>query len=140
MTSVSNGTGYPETKTLQKHTIFNLIYPSVIYTITHKTGEETNNDGSSDPGDYLFTLIGTEGETGEHACVANRGLGVTDSCTIEDAANIGQLTSMKVENLSDDSWVIKDVSVKVNGVLQGTWSGFMKFGDYATKTVNFING
>ena len=104
---------------------------SVNYEITHKTGTGTYDSGTTS-GAYLFVLIGTEGETEEHDCSADRSNGVTDSCSFQDSTNIGKLQGMRIKNKSDNTWVFVSMSVKVDGVLRGTWEGTSTVGDYLT--------
>ena len=85
----------------------------------------------------MFTLIGSDGRTGEHNCRADRSKGATDSCTIRDTAEIGKLKSMRVKNTSSNKWVIVSATVQVDGVLRGRWDGSKEVNDYETKTVVF---
>ena len=77
-------------------------------------------------------MIGTEGETEEHDCSADRSNGVTDSCSFQDSTNIGKLQGMRIKNKSGNTWVFVSMSVKVDGVFRGTWEGTSTVGDYLT--------
>ena len=50
------------------------------YTITHKTGTGT---GATSNG-YFFTIIGSEGETSAHDCIADRSEGAVGECLLSD--------------------------------------------------------
>ena len=117
-------------KTLQ-HCLF-----SVNYQITHTTSTGEHHDGTNS-GAYLFTLIGTAGETAQHDCSANRAKGVTAHCTFQDPAHIGKLKGMRVKNKSDNTWVFVSMSVQIDGVLKGRWQGTSTVPDYKTATINF---
>ena len=114
---------------------------SANYEITHKTGTGTHDSGTTS-GAYLFVLIGTEGETKEHDCSADRSNGVTDSCSFQDSTNIGKLQGMRIKNKSGNTWVFVSMSVKVDGVLRGTWTGSGRVDDYQTETIglSYISG
>ena len=94
-----------------------------------------HNSGTTS-GAYLFVLIGTEGETEEHDCSADRSQGVTDSCSFQDSTNIGKLQAMRIENTSGNTWVFVSMSVKVDGVLRGTWEGTSTVDDYLSATID----
>ena len=109
---------------------------SVNYQITHTTGTGTHHGGTT-TGAYLFTLIGTEGETQEHDCSADRNEGVTSKCTFQDPADIGKLKGMRIKNKSDNTWVFVSMLVKIDGVLRGRWQGTSTVPDYKTATISF---
>ena len=109
---------------------------SANYEITHKTGTGTWDSGTTS-GAYFFVLIGTEGETEEHDCSADRSNGVTDSCSFQDSTNIGKLQGMRIKNKSDNTWIFVSMSVKVDGILRGTWEGTSTVGDYLTVAISF---
>ena len=111
------------------------------YEITHETGTKTWHSGTTS-GAYLFILIGTEGKTEEHDCSADRSLGVTATCSFQDSKKIGKLQKMRIENTSGNTWVFVSMSVKVDGVLRGTWTGSGRVDDYQTETIglSYISG
>ena len=109
---------------------------SVNYHITHTTSTGTYHGGST-TGAYLFTLIGTTGETDEHDCWADRKEGATGQCTFSDPADIGKLKGMRIRNKSGNTWVFVSMFVKIDGVLRGSWQGTSTVGDYLTATINF---
>ena len=111
---------------------------SVNYHITHTTGKG-KYDGGSTTGAYLFTLIGTTGETDEHDCSADRKQGVTSQCTFQDPADIGSLKGMRIKNKSDNTWVFVSMLVKINGDLRGRWQGTSTVPDYKTANIQFDN-
>lgn len=105
------------------------------YTLVHNTGVgkyyATN-------GEFLFTLIGSEGETSAHKCLANRAEGASDECSFKDEKNIGKLKELKIENKSADMWVFVSMAVKVNDVLRAKWRGSKQVvDDYKTETISF---
>ena len=107
-----------------------------VFRITHTTGTGKYDSGKTSGG-YLFTIIGADGETGEHDCPADRSAGTTASCSFKDAAQIGKVTGMRVKNLSDNQWVFVKASVEINGVLRGRWRGSKTIEDYATRAIVF---
>ena len=106
-----------------------------MYTIIQQTSTGTHHGGTKS-GAYLFTLIGTEGETSPHDCSADRSEGSQSRCSFEDDKNIGQLKAVKIENKSDDTWIFVSMAVEVDGVVAGRWHGSMTVGDYLTKTIS----
>ena len=109
---------------------------SVKYVITHKTGTGTW-DGGKTSGGCLITLTGSDGKTSPHDCVADRGKGVIASCTFNDPVNIGTVTGMTVENISDDQWGFNWVKVSVNGQFKAKWRGSKTVEDYTTRAIVF---
>jgi len=108
----------------------------VVYRIGHRTGTDKYNGGSKS-GAYLFTLIGTKGETDPHDCPADRSSGVYAECTFKDSAEIGKLTGMRIKNKSDNMWVFKTMFVFVDGVLRGRSLDTERLDDYKTLTISF---
>ena len=106
-----------------------------MYTIIQQTSTGTHHGGTTS-GAYLFTLIGTEGETSPHDCSADRSEGSQSQCSFEDDRNIGQLKAVKIENTSDNTWIFGSMAVEVDGVVAGRWHGSMTVGDYLTKTIS----
>ena len=102
------------------------------YRITHKTAVGSNLGGQTENA-YFFTLVGDLGETGAHDCPADRTEGVTASCTIEDANNIGRLTAVKIKNRGDDTWGFVSISVESGEGMFAAWQGSRKrVTDYTT--------
>ena len=106
-----------------------------MYTIIQQTSTGTHHGGTTS-GAYLFTLIGTEGETSPHDCSADRSKGSLSQCSFEDDRNIGQLKAVKIENKSSNTWVFVSMAVEVDGVVAGSWQGSFKVGDYLTETLD----
>ena len=106
-----------------------------MYTIIQQTSTGSNHGGSTS-GAYLFTLIGTEGETSPHDCSADRSKGSLSQCSFEDDRNIGQLRAVKIKNKSSDTWVFVSMDVEVDGVVAGRWHGSATVGDYLTKKIS----
>ena len=109
---------------------------SVEYTLIQETGTGTNAGGMSS-GAYFFTLIGSKDETVPHDCVADRDKASVSECSFEDGTEIGKLKRMRIKNKTDDTWVVVGVDVKINGVLTGSWKGYVSVGDYSTKSFTF---
>ena len=84
----------------------------VEYNIVHETGTGTYHDGST--GGYMFTIVGSNGETSPHDCTASRALGSTGTCTIWDDADIGEIKDVKIYNSGDNYWCFD--SLTVNGL------------------------
>ena len=101
------------------------------YVITHTTGTG-KYDGGATSGAYLFTLMGSSGNTAPFDCPADRKQGAVGTCTISDAGEIGTIKKVKVQNLSDNTWVFKTFKVTVDGVLKGNWKGSKPVSDYST--------
>ena len=110
--------------------------PGTKYVITHKTGTGTWDAGKTSGG-YLITLKGSDGKTSPHDCVAERGKGVIANCTFDDPVNIGTVTGMTVENISDDQWRFVWVKVNVNGEFKAKWRGSKTVEDYTTRAIVF---
>ena len=98
---------------------------SVQYRITHKTAVGSNLGGLTE-NTYFFTLIGESGETGSHDCPADRTEGVTASCTIEDANDIGRITAIRIRNRGDDTWGLVSISVESSEGMFAAWQGSRK--------------
>ena len=96
---------------------------SVVYHITHKTASTGGNADGAPSGAYFFTFIGTAGETDAHDCPADREIGATGSCTMDDFAKIGKLLKVRIESKQSNQWQIVSMTVKVVGALQGRWTG-----------------
>ncbi|KAL5263909.1 hypothetical protein ACHWQZ_G005104 [Mnemiopsis leidyi] len=118
-----------------KNTTFRLAN-IIQYKLTHTTGTGKNSGGAYSEA-YDFTIKGEEGETGAHDCPADRGAGKTGSCTIEDAAEIGKLTGVRIKNKSNNYWqFMRMVVEKSEGWVWG-WSGEKNVNDYETKNILF---
>ena len=68
-------------------------------------------------------------------------MGVFGTCTFLDAAKIGNLTQVRIKNMTDDLWAFVNMSVKVNGETKGAWVGTNKegsVGDFKTLTITMI--
>ena len=105
------------------------------YEFKHETGR-SNHDGGATSG-YYYTLVGSEGETGEHDCVGNRDRAGTSSCTVTDETNIGDLQGVRIRNSGEDSWTIVKMEVEIDGVVWGVWEGSLQVDDYTTKDITF---
>ncbi|XP_063682435.1 A disintegrin and metalloproteinase with thrombospondin motifs 8-like [Bolinopsis microptera] len=115
----------------------NVVY-TIMYTIIQQASTGQSHGGTTSGG-YLFTLIGSEGETGPHDCSADRSEGSQSQCSFEDDTNIGQLFRVDIENTSANTWVFVNMAVEVDGVVAGRWHGSMTVGDYGgtrTKTIS----
>ena len=114
-------------------------YPTLIsvrYKLIHETGSG-KYDGGKYSGAYLFTIIGENGKTGSHDCPADRNKGVTASCTIEDAAKIGKLVGMRINNTSSDAWRFVKMFVESSEGRVGRLDGEERIGDKTWKVVGF---
>ena len=107
--------------------------------ITHTTGIDPLSEG--DEGEnYLFTLIGTVGETAAHICPANRKKGQTGSCSFKDRSTIGELNALKIKSVVKDGWIIVIMEVQVAG-LAGIWrhQGKSQLNHEGTVTLNLVH-
>ena len=109
---------------------------SVEYTLIQETGTGTYAEGKSS-GAYLFTLIGSKDETDPHDCEADRAKAAVSECSFEDGTEIGKLIRMRIKNKSNDIWKVVGMDVKMNGVLVGSWKGYVYVGDYGTNSFTF---
>ena len=94
-------------------------------------------DGGKYSGSYFFTIKGEYGETGKHDCPADRGLGVTDSCTFEDEDEIGKLVGMRIKNKKTDAWAFVKMLVESSEGGVGRWSGRKAINNYETKRITY---
>ena len=103
---------------------------SETYEITHET--DTTSHADSSPDDIWFKIFGTSGETSERPCVADRGLGVTSSCVLEDGADIGVFLGVRVRNSGTNRWNCKSIQLVIEGVVQREIKKVISVGDYET--------
>ena len=111
----------------------------VTYKFTYQTNNQHDHDGGSWDG-YWFTVIGTEGETAEHDCAGNKTKGVTDSCTFEDRAVIGDVTGLRIHNGFDNTWKFNKIAGSVNGVDLPTFYGYKSVPVFKSVTMKFSAG
>ena len=90
------------------------------YEITQLTRDKLHGDGGQT--DYFFTIQGTLGHTQEFSCTANRDCGANSTCSniIEDDADIGVYTGLKIRNSGRNTWACKKIYMKIDGVVQRT--------------------
>ena len=109
------------------------------YEFTHLTSDKGKWDGGAYSG-YMYTVIGTVGETAEHDCEADRSLGGSSTCTVEDLTEIGDVKGLRIRNSGDNTWRFVKIDVAVDGVSAGSFEGYtVSIDDYATVTVPIFN-
>ncbi|KAL5252859.1 hypothetical protein ACHWQZ_G015583 [Mnemiopsis leidyi] len=100
------------------------------YEITHET--DTTSHADSSPDDIWFAIFGTSGETSERPCVADRGLGATGSCVLEDGADIGLYLGVRIRNSGTNRWNCRSIQLVIEGVVQREIKKVISVGDYET--------
>ena len=100
--------------------------------MTHETGSGRWDGGSRD--EIFIRLLGSEGETDEHICRANRTRGAIGSCSFLDADKLGHIKGLWIRNTGDDFWALRRIEIKVNGVEKGVWVGSRGIGGTRTKS------
>jgi len=109
----------------------NILDHDISYTITHKTGTATYDEGGR-TGAYVFNLIGSLGETLPFDCNADRSAGAVGTCTVSSNSELGKLLKVRIKNKTDNHWVFKTFKVEVDGEVVANWAGSKKVPDRQT--------
>ena len=108
----------------------------VKYEFAYQTSGAGANDGGSE-NHYVFAVIGTKGETAEHECAGKREKGKAGSCAIEDSADIGDVTGLRIANGFDDTWKFTKMVVTADGVTMPSYNGLQSVEDFTAVTIEF---